>query len=1263
MAKQHDEQRPDPDNLKKAKKPKDQGDEEDVLSADEAEVVEEAVEEAEEESPGAGAAPKKPPAQPTKIGRAPQPTKIARAPQPTQLAKKSPAPTMLQPDAEGTTPAKKQDSGDEHIDELEEVVEAEEPSKPPKKSASMPDLSLDKPEAAGQEAAGRPEVTDDDLFAEEEVFEAEAASGPGKKTPTPGVPADEDVLASKDVLEAVEGGSGSRVGADLDFLSSEDLGKAADDAEDRTELIDQPLGKAEADEPTELTSKAALERRSLEGTKDDESSAVDLGKEGSTERPSGVDELAEALESGVDLGAPEKKKPDVESDIDLTPMIEEGRAKALDSDIFAGGKGKAGAAEEEELGKTAALEEEAVSEVEDEEKPAAGKGAKAAAAEEEITESAEEEEEEKAVAKKKGGTAVAARPKKPNYLGRWVGGFVLALLVLFVAFGGMWFFSPGMLEQGLELIPASPNDNKGVVGNIPAYRKAKADLTRLESAHKQAETDLQQERDKVVKATNDANLFRKQVANLKGSEKAALNAKNLLIKEKVAPADAKISDLPKLIGKIITDRQEADKFRTEVADTLEKNNILEKDKLDLPSFEKAVKDLGESKASLGAVNKKLEEAKIKEPGAKGVDELIATRKQIGDKLGAVDKALADAMVKDPGAKGVLELIATRKKLEGERSDLDMAINQAYKELESAKAAPPGDPKKVLVTAIKTLRSRAESPLVAPVSQLVSSLSKLGTGTGKLVESGFNTAALLTEVNYYRLREPLILTPVKQLDTWMALLQNRSFRSPKSLSAAMKDAAWVRSKDAKAGADARAKAIFVIALGLRNQEKYAEARGALGQAVKEAAGLTNAPWTKLAAQAFKELTDSSAYYVPQTAALEEQGNLKGALDVVDSGLKAIPGDGGLLARRGLLRLEAARAQGKAAAEVQDAVRRDADAATKNPAAAAAGFFALGQLEEALEHWTQAESDYRKALKAHTGAPEEANRYRIALARLLLLHDTVPTVAAPSAPSAVPPIQEKKKDASEQKKLDKQEKKDQKKDEKEEKAAIGASHPSPLTPRPSLAAALLGLTVTGLQPGDDDEETPQAAARLKESIDLANELIKSSNPKTKGQGYMLLGQARAKQGKRTEGLQLYIKGMNMVQPGIQNKDLDRMIQEHPAFQTPDTLTRPNAFLAERQFGQGLHYYWNKRYAKAEENFKAAVGFFKEDARYYYFLGLARYHQKGQLKRDAAVFALEQGARMEADNHPSASEVNLSLERVQGNLRRFVDQFREKALVGAQ
>jgi len=1307
MAKQRDEHRPDPEDPKKKGKParEPREEEDEVLSAEDAEVVEEDV--AEEPPPPPGAAPKKPAVQPTKLGRAPQPTK---------LAKKSSTPTMLQPgDEHAAAPAKKPDAGDEHIDELEEVIDAEEPSKPPKKAASMPDLSLDEQEAdaevieigdedvlATDSGAGKPaahaEVADDDLFAEEEVFEAEAASGPGKRSPTPGVPADEDVLAAEDVLEADEpsgpGAPMSAVGADLDFLTSEDVGKQAP-VEDRTELLDQLSAMSEADEPTELTTKAALERTAAfeAGTEEmpaDESSAVDLGKERpASERPSGVDELAEALESGVDLGDPGKKKPTVpDSDLDITSLMEEDeKAKALketaaesDEDILGADKGKSAAAEEEDADKTVAFDDGVISEAAEDEEPVARKGARKAdreeEAEEEITESAEEEEE--VVSKKKGGTAVATKPRKPKYLRRWVGGFVLALLLVSGGTAATWYFSPDSIEQALELVPPSPNDHKGVFGHVLEYRKAKKELAGETSQRAQLQKDLDETKTQLAKVSQGEKAMSKAIA---ANKTKAGELRDLLVAEKVAPEGTDLTDVRKFILKALAERKEAEKFRSDIAESLDKNKILEKDKVDPASFDKAMKELGESKAILGAVNKKLEDAKIKESGEKGVEELIATKKQVEDKLGAVDKALTDAMVKDPGAKGVQELIITRKKLETERNDLDLAINQAHKELASAKAAPPGEPKKVLLAAIKTLRSRAESPVVVPLSQLVSALSGLGTGTGKLVEKGFNTAALLTEVNYYRLREPFILTPVRQLDTWLALLQDRSFNNLKSLDAAMKDAAYVRSKDAKAGADVRAKALYVTALALRNQEKYADARGTLEQAAKEAANLKDAPWTNLAAQSLKELTDSSAYYLPFATGLEEQGNLKGALGALDTGLKAIPADGRLLARRSLLRLEAARSQGKLAPETQTAIRTDAEAAANAPGAAAEGFYALGQLEEALEQWTKAEDDYRKALKAHKGSSEDANRYRIALARLLLLHDAVPTVATPPAPP--PPAKEEKKEKSEEKKDEKKDKKkdekkdkkDEKKDKKDEKKdkddtkvgqAGGDARHSPLTTHhdyQSPLTTLLGLMLTGVQPAGDDEENPDTAARLKESIDLANELIKSSNPKTRGQGYMLLGQARAKQGKRTEGLQLYVKGMDLVHPGIASKDLDKMVQEHPAFQTPDSLARPNAFLAERQFGQGLHYYWNKQYAKAEEHFNAAVGFFKQDARYYYFLGLARYHQPGQLKRDAALFAFEQGARMEADDHPSASEVNMSLERLQGNLRRFVDQFRQKALLGAQ
>jgi tetratricopeptide (TPR) repeat protein len=160
-------------------------------------------------------------------------------------------------------------------------------------------------------------------------------------------------------------------------------------------------------------------------------------------------------------------------------------------------------------------------------------------------------------------------------------------------------------------------------------------------------------------------------------------------------------------------------------------------------------------------------------------------------------------------------------------------------------------------------------------------------------------------------------------------------------------------------------------------------------------------------------------------------------------------------------------------------------------------------------------------------------------------------------------------------------------------------------------------------------------------------------------MLLGQALAKQGKRTEGVREYMKGMELLFPGMASKEMAKMLEEHPAFQQPDATKAPNGYLAEVHFGKGLHLYWSRQYPQAEAHFKQAVGYFGQDARYQYFLGLAQLAQKTKLKRDAAYYSFEQGARLEAANQPPVSEINTSLERVQGDLRRLINTFRSKAV----
>ena len=112
-------------------------------------------------------------------------------------------------------------------------------------------------------------------------------------------------------------------------------------------------------------------------------------------------------------------------------------------------------------------------------------------------------------------------------------------------------------------------------------------------------------------------------------------------------------------------------------------------------------------------------------------------------------------------------------------------------------------------------------------------------------------------------------------------------------------------------------------------------------------------------------------------------------------------------------------------------------------------------------------------------------------------------------------------------------------------------------------------------------------------------------------------------------------------------------------PATTAVPvHPLLAERYFGQGLDAFWQRRYAEAEKAFKQAVANFDQDARYQYFLGLARYQQGGKAKREAARYDFGQGARLEAASRPNRVEVNASLERLQGELRQVLDRYRQKA-----
>jgi hypothetical protein len=1138
----------------------------------------------------------------------------------------------------------------EIFDDAEEVEEAS--------SATRKDESVLEEELAAASAKSQPESP--------LIFEAEEAEDEEPEA----VEAADDATEEADVLEAEAAPVGSSA------VNWDEIGTGSSAVE-----------AAEAAEIDETVAYDSVEGDLLgAGAKHAESSAVDLGKPHGTKEgassSSGIDPVAEALESGVGLeesssGSKKRGEPSVEFDDLLTddvPARSSGKARRKDGDKVVG----KGTDEEDifsEIGVTAEDAEvaeedeaEAVEAVDDPEAEAAEalfdddeSSAEVAAALDEGTgeedldaevadaEDAEADEDEAPKTRRKAARAavededeeeeapVAARGKKgkrelvgagprPRRAVHWLGGTILGMLIAAGAVAGVVYYAPDMIEK----LPDAPIASKEQINQARTQtEQANRKLQQTSQDLQQANAELVVQKARAAKADE----LDVQVKQLMVGDKAFAEVRAVLEKAKVANPGARPEELPAALGQVLMDKEQAEKVVGGIGQALAAAKFIEdKAKLDVGAFQKLIKDLSDQRATLAAVNKLLEDAKINEAGDKGVEKLQAARKEAEDKLGDVNKVLTDEKSKEEGAKGVLEIVEARNKLHKDRDELAAVVKAAVDELAEAKiVAAAGDPRKVLVEGTRMARLKAESPLSIPLGHLGGALGNIGSGMGQLIDTGLMTARLATELTYYQLREPLIAAPRARLDTHISVLQDRGQRDPLELAAVLRETEWLLSKDAGADAESRAKAHLAAGLAFRNQGKYDEARKSLSEAVSAGKGMAKpGPWAAHARQALEELTDPAAYYLPRIEGAREAGNLKESLAHIHAALEAIPASGNLLAERALVQLEAARRRGKIDAAAQKAVRADVAAARKDAGAAAAGAYVLGQLEEDLGNFEAAEQLYREAIKSNQdvkGPLQEGYRYRIALARLLQ-RERVPAAAAPEP--AEPPAKDDKK-------------------AEEKTSSLLPGHP---------LSGLVAALALGAQPAEEDEN-PAATRRLRESVKLAEELIASDDPKVKGQGHVLLGQALSKQGRRTEGLREVARGMALLFPGLNTQEMGKLLDEHPAFQHPDATRDPNPVIAERFFGLGLHDYWERRYAEAEARFKQAVAHYDQDARYQYFLGLAQLAQRTQIKRDAAYYSFEKGARLEAAARPSIAEINGSLERVQGDLRQLLNSFRIRVL----
>jgi tetratricopeptide (TPR) repeat protein len=235
-------------------------------------------------------------------------------------------------------------------------------------------------------------------------------------------------------------------------------------------------------------------------------------------------------------------------------------------------------------------------------------------------------------------------------------------------------------------------------------------------------------------------------------------------------------------------------------------------------------------------------------------------------------------------------------------------------------------------------------------------------------------------------------------------------------------------------------------------------------------------------------------------------------------------------------------------------------------------------------------------------------------------------------------DKKADDEDKKKDDEKgkDKEDKGKDKEKDTAAPAEFFP--------LTAA---LTVAVPLPGDDEEDRP--TPDLDEAIKLAEQAIREGNP----EGHLVKALALARKNRWTEAVLEYSKGLEKFDKDPEHaKALRFLMENHPALRIPDGNVPVDPISAEKHYALGQRLFWTRQYAAAEKEFVNAVRYNDQDARFMYFLGLARLNQG---KRAFAEASFRRGGMLEQANKPASATVSSVLERVQGPDRQLLNKYR--------
>ena len=390
----------------------------------------------------------------------------------------------------------------------------------------------------------------------------------------------------------------------------------------------------------------------------------------------------------------------------------------------------------------------------------------------------------------------------------------------------------------------------------------------------------------------------------------------------------KLAALTAAAAKEADDRKQLEQDYAALKNTLTEANIPQ----DPDQIKPFMADLVGARKKLAEINDGLAKAGVKDLSAKKITELAA-----GQAALAKDH---DALVKDREA-----IVQDRDGLAKDRDALNAAIDAALKELKEGQYLGD-DPDRV-----------------------------------KLLVEGSKNARLARELIAAKAQNAFAATPDQRLSTILVLLGDRGFTDAKELASLKVYLDWILSKDSGASPEARAKALYAEALLERNRGHIPASALALEQLSKEGEAFKSLPALQTAAaRTLKELNDPAAYYLPAVERQVAAGQIKAAVDELNAGLTAFPGQPLLLLKRAELAFDAAGRQGKIDAATQKRIREDAEAARKDPALAAESFYVVGRMEERNGDFAKAEENYRAAFKL-AGPGEPGDRYRAALARVL------------------------------------------------------------------------------------------------------------------------------------------------------------------------------------------------------------------------------------------------------------------------------------------